>query len=46
MTHNKFPDVSGQMAGESALMANLCGPMAEYPIEVHMMHLVVCYLCN
>ena len=46
MAHDEFPDVHGEMAGEPALMASLCGPMAEYTTQVHMQHLMVCYFCN
>ena len=34
------------MARESALMANLCRIMAEYPFQVHMLHLMICYFCH
>ena len=46
MTHDELSDVHNEMTGESALMANLCGPMAKNPRHVHMLHLMVCYFCN
>ena len=36
MTHDEFPDMHEEMAGESSLMVNLYGPMAEYPTHVYM----------